>query len=242
MCDSQELIDDTIILFSDKFEIENLGFPTRFLGIDVTINSNMNISLNQSSYIKKILKKFQMDELNEISTPILKNHHYDQLKSIKPANFGYKNALGNLMYLANHTRPGITFAVHFLALLQMNPKPIHFVMIKRIFRYLSVTGTLGLTFDQNSDHILDTYVDASYKDDPMTSKSTTGYLIQYHENTIAWKSRIQRTFARSTGQAEYIAVCDATEDILFIGRLIKETLELNNVLVTRRQFSLYYAV
>ena len=72
-------------------------------------------------------------------------------------------------------------------------------------------------------------MDASYKDDPATTRSTTGYLIQYHGNTIAWRSKIQGTLARSTGQAEYIAVCEATEDILFIGRLIQETLQLNDV-------------
>ena len=79
-----------------------------------------------------------------------------------PPQFAYRSAIGCLMYLANNTRPDIMFAVHFLARFQNNPLDVHFVMIKRIFRYLNGTRNLGIKFDKTNDAIIDTYVDASF--------------------------------------------------------------------------------
>lgn len=81
------------------------------------------------------------------------------------------------MHLANYTRLDIAFAVHYFAWYQQKPELIHFVMVKRIFRYLNGTRTCRLKFDKNSPTVLESYVDASYKDDPQTTRSTTGYVI-----------------------------------------------------------------
>ena len=133
------------------------------------------------------------------------------------------------MWLANHTRPDITYAVNYLARFQANPNEEHWIMMKRIMRYLNGTRNKGLTFDKDESTILDAFVDAAYLDDPVTKRSTTGYLIRYHGNIIAWKSKLQRTFATSTSHAEYVAICDASSDILFLSHMIDETLNESSV-------------
>lgn len=133
------------------------------------------------------------------------------------------------MYLANNTRPDITFAVHFLARFQTDPQDIHHTMIKRIFRYISGTRSLGLKYDQTATNIIDSFVDASFCDDRTTGKSTTGYLIRYHGNVVAWRSRQQVTHTESTTEAEYMAITDAAHDILFLGRLTEETTHETNI-------------
>lgn len=137
------------------------------------------------------------------------------------ADFLYRSAVGSLMHLENYIRPYIAFAVHYLAY-QQKPEPIHFLMVKRILRYLNSTRTCGIKFNKNSPTVLESYVNASYKDDPQTARSTTSYVILYHGILIGWRSRLQRIHAKSTIQAAYIAICHASDDILFLVRLIEE--------------------
>lgn len=68
----------------------------------------------------------------------------------------------------------------------MNPQEEHWIMIKRVFRYLNGTQNKGIIFYKSDNNLLDAYVDASYyKDDLKTGRSTTGYLIRYCGNLIA---------------------------------------------------------
>lgn len=79
-----------------------------------------------------------MDGSKPVSTPIVCNTQYDHVQQTRSPDFPYKSALGSLMYLANYTRPDITFAVHFLARYQRNPEPIHYIMVKRVFCFTSM--------------------------------------------------------------------------------------------------------
>ena len=227
-CEDDALLTQTITQISNDFEVKNLGFPTKFLGIDVSVDTNKVISLSQEPFLEKVLREFQMEDSHPVRNPMLKDNDYSKLTR-NQTNFPYKNVLGNLMWLANYTRPDIAYSVNFLARFQTNPSEEHWIMLKRIMRYLNGTRNSGLTFDQRSTSILDTFVDSSFMDDPATKKSTTGYLIRYHGNNIAWKSRLQRTMSKSTTHAEYIAICDASTNILFLAHLINETLNMPNI-------------
>lgn len=55
-------------------------------------------------------------------------------------------------------------------------------------------------------------------------RSTSGYLIYYRGNLISWCSRLQKTVARSSQEAEYRALNEATYELLFLTRLTEELL------------------
>jgi hypothetical protein len=57
--------------------------------------------------------------------------------------FPYLSAIGALMYLANCTRPDISFAVNLLARYITSPTKRHWVGVKNILRYLQGTKDLG---------------------------------------------------------------------------------------------------
>lgn len=227
-CENDLILTETITQISKDFEVKNLGFPTKFLGIDITIDTNKIISLSQEQFLEKVLREFKMDDSHPVRNPMLRDNDYSKLTR-NQTNFPYKNVLGNLMWLANYTRPDIAYSVNFLARFQANPSEEHWIMLKRIMRYLNGTQNSGLTFDQRSSTILDTFVDSSFMDDPTTKKSTTGYLIRYRGNVIAWKSRLQRSMSMSTTHAEYIAICDTSTNLLFLANLINETLNVPTI-------------
>jgi hypothetical protein len=58
----------------------------------------------------------------------------------------YREAIGSLMYASVVTQPDITFAVSTLLQFLENPGELHWATVKQIFRYLSGTRDLELTY------------------------------------------------------------------------------------------------
>ena len=54
-------------------------------------------------------------------------------------------------------------------------------------------------------------------------------MILFHGNPISWKSRLQGPIVRSTTEAEYVAISDASQEILFLARLIEETVNTTGI-------------
>ena len=76
------------------------------------------------------------------------------------------NAIGALMYLAQCTRPDITFAVNLLVQFSSEPTIRHWNGIKHIFRYLQGTIDLGLFYsNETTSSGLVGYTDVRYNSD-----------------------------------------------------------------------------
>lgn len=48
------------------FDFKNVGFPTRFLGIDISVD--MIISLSEEQFLLKVLKEFKMNDLSSLKS------------------------------------------------------------------------------------------------------------------------------------------------------------------------------
>jgi hypothetical protein len=137
----------------------------------------------------------------------------------------FRSAVGALNYLAIATRPDISTAVGEVARQVENPQPHHFVMIKRIFRYLQGTSTHGIYFGNQgkSDGIvLEGYSDANWGEDKLDRRSITGMLFSLGCGPISWKSKKQATVAASTAEAEYMALFNATQEAVWARQLLFE--------------------
>jgi hypothetical protein len=89
----------------------------------------------------------------------------------------YAKILGELQYLANCTRPDISYTVNRLAAYTANPSFKHYGMVKRILRYLAGTRTHGITYREPQDNdgtsLFHGYADAAYANND-DGKSTSG--------------------------------------------------------------------
>jgi hypothetical protein len=90
--------------------------------------------------------------------------------------YPYLGVIGALMYLANNTRPNITFVVNCLVRHSAALTMRHCNDIKNILRYLHGTTYLGLFFRKNQDYSLIRYTDAVYLFDPQNVRSQIGYI------------------------------------------------------------------
>ena len=92
--------------------------------------------------------------------------------------------------------------------------------LDRVLRYLKGTIDLGLTYDDSARPIC--YADASYGDDVTDRKSTYGNTLLVGNAAVTWASKKQRTIASSTTEAEYVSMCQASKNIVWATRFIKE--------------------
>ena len=85
-------------------------------------------------------------------------------------------AIGGLMYAANSTRPDISQAVSFCARETSAPTADSVLRVKRIFRYLAGTSSMGLRYSGRRDKPLTAvvYSDSDWAGDSSDAKSTTG--------------------------------------------------------------------
>jgi hypothetical protein len=63
--------------------------------------------------------------------------------------------------------------------------------------------------------------DSDWCGDKDTRKSVTAYEMWVNEVLIDWKSRLQRTVALSSTEAECVALCEVCQEILYIRQLIE---------------------
>lgn len=223
VAEHDESIEQARRLIANEYELKSLGEPKRFLGLEIEKHDDY-LTLKQTEYATKMLKQFNMNDCNSVTNPILPSSKYDETVE-KCHDFPYKKAVGALLFLSNSTRPDLCFAVNYVARFQAEPRDLHWRLVKRIFRYIKGTLDYGLRYGMGSGNDFEVYVDADYGGDPQSRRSTTGYLIKYHGNTIHWRSKLQDNIVYSTAEAEYLAICEMSKDILFITRLAQETVE-----------------
>lgn len=100
-----------------------------------------------------------------------------------------------------------------------DPGVVHWIAIKRILRYLKGTCNYGLLFVGGDGDVLTGYSDADWGGDLVTRRSTSGYVFQFGKSTISWSSRRQATVAKSSTEAEYVALSMATQEVVWLRRL-----------------------
>ena len=98
------------------------------------------------------------------------------------------------------------------------PNETHWSGVKRVMRYLRGTATHGLVYDGSKGTELLGFSDADWAGDVNTRRSTSGYAFQLGGSTITWSCRKQATVAKSSTEAEYVALSSATQEAIWLRR------------------------
>ena len=131
----------------------------------------------------------------------------------------YRSIVGALQYLVI-TQVDITYAVNRACQAMRNPTIEDWHRVKHLLRYLKGTIAENLFYHRNSDSSLELFSDADWASSPNDWRSIGGYLIYLGQNLISWSTRKQRVVARSSTEAEYKAVIDATLEFIWIHFLL----------------------
>lgn len=203
------------------FKMVDLKEIKCFLGINVE-RCNNKVTLDQRSYIQTVLEKFNMSDCKTINTPLECKVDYDALNSGEITKAPCKNLIGCLMYIMACTRPDLSFTVNFLSRFGNKNNQSLWTHLKRVLRYLKGSMDLKLTYIRsNYNDVLCGFVDSDWGSDEIDRKSTTGYLFKLFEQcTICWQTKRQLTVAVSSTEAEYMALCEAVKEALWLKSLV----------------------
>ena len=81
------------------------------------------------------------------------------------------------MYVIFATRPDLTYPISCVSQYIARPSSIHWVVVKRIIRYLKDTCDVKLCLD-GDNIVLSGYCDTDYAGDTNDRRSTTGYIFK----------------------------------------------------------------
>lgn len=229
---NDNIIDTLIKTLSETYLLEDQGTVNDYLGTRITKDpKTKSIQMVQPGLIESILNDLHLPVGSKVKdTPALGILYPDKGGHPRQDQWNYRSVIGKLNFLAQHTCPDITFAVHQCARFSSQPTALHELAVKRIGRYLLQTKDHGLILHPEKDFKLDMYVDADfagmwhheYAELRDCALSRTGYIITYCGCPIHWASKLQNEIALSTTESEYIALSMATRELIPLRRLVTE--------------------
>ena len=226
-------VDDILLIGNDKtflieikeslkssFSMKDLGEAAYILGIKIYRDrSRRLIGLSQSTYLDKVLKRFNMEGSKKGTLPTahgitLSKKHCPQTDAEldSMSEVPYASAIGSIMYAMICTRPDVSFALSVTSRYQSDPGMEHWKAVKRILKYLRSTKDMFLVYGGDKELVVKGYTDASFITDPDDYKSQSGFVFILNGGAVSWKSSKQDTVANSTTEAEYLAAGEAAKE------------------------------
>ena len=213
------------LLRESSIDIQEMGSVNHFLGIRLLRDRKAKvITMDQTVYIEKVLKKFHMSDCKPVISGVLSADMRPKISKEQKEmeNLPYREAVGSIMYIAVSTRPDIAKAVSAVSKYLENPGLKHWMAVKRILKYLKGTKDLKLHLGGTAEIRLEAWSDADWAGDLDKRRSTTGYVVFLGIGPISWKSRLQPTVAASTTEAEYMAAFETVSEVMYLRPLLSE--------------------
>ena len=214
--------------FFDTWEAEDEGELSDLLNIHYRVTDD-SVTLHQAPYIADLATRFFPDgvpsKLRSNQCPYVKElpaHVLDAVTDGSPKvsaadHKRYRSLTGALIYLAVCTRPDVAYAVGMLSRAMHCPTDELMADAERTLCYLIHHADVGLTYNAGMKDPL-----AMADSDWATRRSTSGWLVMWHNAAITWGSKQQATIALSSCEAEIIAASKAAQEVIYVRQLLTE--------------------
>jgi Reverse transcriptase (RNA-dependent DNA polymerase) len=155
------------------FSLKDLGEAAYILGIKIYRDrSKRLLGLNQSTYIDKVLKWFNMVDSKKGNLPMSHGTHLskaqcpsNQKEREAMAKRSYASAMGSIMYVMLCTRPDVSYPLSVTSRYQSDLRQAHWTTVKNILKYLRRTRDKFLIYGGEQDLVVISYTYASFQTD-----------------------------------------------------------------------------
>ena len=141
----------------------------------------------------------------------------------------YRSLIGALLWIANVSRPDISYTVSTLSRFAACPEKAHMKAALRALSYLEKTSGMTLKFGDftgrgmcgdtiNAPKQLMVFTDSSWGDE----KPASGYACFLMGSLITWASKRLKTTPLSSCESEYLAATNAATNAIFLRELLSD--------------------
>ncbi|XP_017239544.1 uncharacterized mitochondrial protein AtMg00810-like [Daucus carota subsp. sativus] len=204
-------------LLHEQFTIKDLGPVKYYLGLEVK-RTQKGIFLSQQKFINDLLEVANLSQANPLSVPFdphIKLYDSDESGPLLSNATVYRALIGKLLYLTT-TRPDVAFSVQLLSQFLHAPRLKHMEVVHRVLRYLKLTMSHGLFFPSDNPLNFQGFSDNDWGACPLDRRSVGGYAFTLGPAVISWRSKKQALTSRSSAEAEYRALADASCEVLWL--------------------------
>ena len=156
-----------------------------------------------------------------MSTPDDPHVHLKKNKGEPISQLKYSQMIGSLLYIANKSRPDISYAVGRLSRYTHSPSKEHWVALERVFKYLKGTLDYSLSYSGFSS-VVEGFSDTNWITDNLDIKSTTGYVFLFGGAAISWGSKKKTLISIGTMESEFITLDTTCAEAEWIKNLLLE--------------------
>ena len=220
VCNSEEEFEEIRRQLQNHFKLSCLGDLKQFLGIRVE-KAEDHYTLDQATYIDRLVRRFGHDEAKPSKVPMDPAYLKQKEECELPTNTSYRSLVGSLLYIAVNTRPDICVAVSLLGRKVANPTNRDWTEAKRVLRYLKATRDHRLHLGPGTGE-MECYVDADWAGDEDDRKSHSGFLLKFGGGLVDWGTRKQSCVALSSTEAEFIALADGCQQLMWYRKLLND--------------------
>ena len=174
------------------------------------------VNISQQTSAEKIVAKFGVTRGKP--TPMvlgLRLDEFDQEEAEVEEPF--RSLVGNLMWLANQTRPVILNAVRRVARYSHSPKLVHWKAALYILQYIRLTSGHGITFQRcmGSGVDLELYVDSDSAIRDTNRRSVSGGVVMCAGACVPFFFRTQKSVTLFSTEADVALAAGIKETILY---------------------------
>ena len=156
----------------NEFEMSMMGELNFFLGLQIK-QLKERIFINQTKYIKYLIKRLNMEETKTMKTLMSSSIKIDKDEKVKSIDSTmYRGMMGSLLYLTA-SRPDIMYSVCLCTRFQSCPKESHLIVVKIILKYLKGTMNIGLCYPKSNNFELIGFSDVDFAGCKVERKSTS---------------------------------------------------------------------
>eukprot|EP00924_Labyrinthula_sp_SR-Ha-C_P015809 snap_masked-scaffold_4-processed-gene-9.28-mRNA-1 protein AED:1.00 eAED:1.00 QI:0/-1/0/0/-1/1/1/0/256 len=161
------------------------------------------------------------DEATNVVTPIIVNPVIPTDDNVEIRKI--QKIVGELSYIANCSRPDISFAVNFIARNLQTDKMGLLRMSRRILRYLINTRHFSIKVKREEKFNIKALSDTSFADSIEDKyKSTGGFIIYMGNVLISWKCKKMKWISTSSGVSEYLALHMLVKEVIHLSYILQE--------------------
>eukprot|EP00439_Symbiodinium_sp_Y106_P067020 s115_g11.t1 len=209
----------------------------RFLGCEIlTTASRDRYYLHQQPYIKEILRAHDVPPSS--TSPIQAPKHLVTFEAEEEESKGEPHELklaqrlcGELLWLAQRTRPDVSFTVNAMGALISRAAPRCIQVGMRLLAYLQHTQEYALVIYPVSEDLV-TFTDSSYA--PEGRRSHSGVLVTWKGAPLSWRATRTPYVCLSTAESELTAAIEGLKMTLSLGAVLEE--------ITRKDLVIHLAV